>query len=71
MTVRRVSVTAPGGKTPVEADGEFLGYTPLEMEVLPGAIEFLAPQVAFLVRARKHRIIQKLVIPAQAGMTNK
>ena len=27
----------------VEADGEFIGYTPVEIELLPGEIEFLLP----------------------------
>jgi len=38
---RRLEVAAPDGPAPVEADGEFLGYTPATFEVLPAAIRVL------------------------------
>ena len=38
-----VHVTCPGRPAPVEADGEFLGYTPAVIEIMPGAVTFLAP----------------------------
>lgn len=38
-----LSVDSPGPPAPVEADGEFMGYTPAFIEVLPGEIRFLAP----------------------------
>lgn len=40
---RSVQVTCPGRPAPVEADGEFLGYTPATIELLPGAVTVLAP----------------------------
>ena len=39
----RIIVAADGGEAPVEADGEFLGLTPLAVTVLPAAIRLLAP----------------------------
>ncbi len=39
----RVVVAAEDGAAPVEADGEFLGHTPLEVTLLPGAVRLLAP----------------------------
>jgi YegS/Rv2252/BmrU family lipid kinase len=39
----RISVAGEGGEAPVEADGEFLGYTPLEISMLPAAIRLLVP----------------------------
>ena len=42
--VTRRSLAAFGLRTevpwPVEADGDYLGHTPVEVSVLPGAIEF-------------------------------
>jgi diacylglycerol kinase (ATP) len=40
---RAVRITSSGGPAPVEADGEFLGYTPVDIELLPGRVRFLAP----------------------------
>ncbi len=36
-------IEAPEGRAPVEADGEFLGYTPARLDIVPGAVEFLTP----------------------------
>jgi YegS/Rv2252/BmrU family lipid kinase len=38
-----VRVISPGRPAPVEADGEFLGYTPAAIVSVPGAVTFLAP----------------------------
>jgi YegS/Rv2252/BmrU family lipid kinase len=38
-----VTLEAPGGSAPVEADGEFIGYAPVRMEIRPGLVEFLVP----------------------------
>jgi diacylglycerol kinase family enzyme len=42
-SARSVTVETAGPAAPVEADGEFLGYTPTVIEVQPGAVRFLAP----------------------------
>ncbi len=38
-----VRITSPGRPVAVEADGEFLGYTPAVIEILPLALSLLAP----------------------------
>ena len=45
VTYRRAAEIAVAGPTPlpVQADGEFLGYTPLSLRVMPGAVHALLP----------------------------
>lgn len=41
---RHVCIEAPAADPlPVEADGEFLGYTPISVELLPAALTFIGP----------------------------
>ncbi len=40
---RALRIAASGAPAPVEADGEFLGYTPVDIELQPGRVRFLAP----------------------------
>jgi YegS/Rv2252/BmrU family lipid kinase len=42
-SARSLTVAAAGGRAALEADGEFVGYTPAVFEVLPGAARLLAP----------------------------
>ena len=39
---KKVVVTSPS-KVPVQIDGDPAGFTPLEIEVVPGALRFLVP----------------------------
>lgn len=45
VTYRRVAEVEVAGPSslPVQADGEFLGYTPLKLRVVPGALQALLP----------------------------
>ena len=43
---RRLEVMHMDEPAAVEADGEFLGYTPAQIELMPAAIEFLLPEEA-------------------------
>lgn len=38
----RVTIEAPE-PLPIDMDGEFIGYTPLKVEVVPGALNFICP----------------------------
>jgi diacylglycerol kinase family enzyme len=36
-----------GEPVPVEADGEFLGYTPVQIEIIPAAFRLVVPKLAY------------------------
>ncbi|MBL4625266.1 MAG: diacylglycerol kinase family lipid kinase [Flavobacteriales bacterium] len=39
--VKEVSIDPISNKTPLDIDGEFVGYAPVKMKVLPGAVNFV------------------------------
>ncbi len=41
--VRHVQIDAPE-PMPIDMDGEFIGYTPMNVSVVPGALSFICPQ---------------------------
>jgi YegS/Rv2252/BmrU family lipid kinase len=44
--LRSLEIRALGPRLPLEADGEFLGYTPADIDIIPGAVKFLMPGAA-------------------------
>jgi len=41
IDAHEVTIDGEQGDIAIEADGEFLGFTPAKFEILPGAISFL------------------------------
>lgn len=42
-SAKTITIQSPDGPMPIDMDGEFIGYTPMEVSVIPGAIKFLSP----------------------------
>ena len=42
-TIGGCKITPIEGECPIDMDGEFVGYAPMEVQVIPGAVRFLAP----------------------------
>ncbi|HOV12621.1 MAG TPA: hypothetical protein PLL90_12750, partial [Bacteroidales bacterium] len=40
-TARELSLESTSGKTPFEIDGEFVGFTPVKVTLIPAAIKVL------------------------------
>jgi YegS/Rv2252/BmrU family lipid kinase len=42
-TIGGCKITPVEGQCPIDMDGEFIGYAPMEVEVVPAAVRFVAP----------------------------
>ena len=43
LNASAISVNAMAARLPVDMDGEFAGFTPLKLKMIPGAVNFLCP----------------------------
>jgi YegS/Rv2252/BmrU family lipid kinase len=43
MQANEIRLDAPQGPLPIDMDGEFVGYSPLKIKVIPGALSFRIP----------------------------
>lgn len=43
LKARNLYVESPGGPLPIDMDGEFIGYTPLRIRIVPRALKFICP----------------------------
>ena len=44
LTASELSIASPDGPLPIDMDGEFLGYTPLRLKLIPSAMKFISPK---------------------------
>ena len=44
LTTSEIVIESPVAGLPIDMDGEFVGYTPITMKVVPAAIRFIAPK---------------------------
>ena len=44
LTASEISIESSAGRLPVDMDGEFLGYSPVDIKIVPGAIKFISPK---------------------------
>ncbi len=45
LTASEILISSPDGPLPIDMDGEFIGYTPVKMKVVPAAIKFIGPGI--------------------------
>ena len=43
LSASEILIESPEGPLPIDMDGEFIGFTPIEMKIVPAAIRFIAP----------------------------
>jgi diacylglycerol kinase (ATP) len=43
INASQIEIDSPGSPLPVDMDGEFAGFTPLQLNILPGAVNFICP----------------------------
>jgi YegS/Rv2252/BmrU family lipid kinase len=41
-SAKTITIQSPEGPMPIDMDGEFIGYTPMQVSIVPGAIKFLS-----------------------------
>jgi len=44
LTTRQIVIEPVGGPLPIDMDGEFAGYAPVTMQIVPNAIKFIGPK---------------------------
>ena len=44
LSASEILIESRSGPLPIDMDGEFIGYTPVKMKVIPAAIRFIAPK---------------------------
>ena len=44
LTASQLLIESSTGPIPIDMDGEFVGYTPLKLKVVPAAIKFISPK---------------------------
>ena len=44
LSATEIQIESPAGPLPIDMDGEFIGFSPIKMKVVPGAIKFIAPK---------------------------
>ena len=44
-SVRQIELSSPAGPAAIDMDGEFIGYTPMRVSVVPGALKILCPML--------------------------
>ena len=44
LSASEILIESPEGPLPIDMDGEFIGFSPIRMKIVPGAINFIAPK---------------------------
>jgi len=44
LVASEISIESPTGPLPIDMDGEFIGFSPVTMKIVPAAIQFIVPQ---------------------------